>query len=223
MSSNITKQEPVSRLDALKNEQLKTEDFSDFEVREKENLVVVKENLAFDRLIMSPYEYGHNRAITKFEQKFCEQDFVRGENRQSSISFLYDCLSQSYELDIAIFHARMLEAQIFSESSQNCIEYENTLRKCGNTLMMLGKNRKMVDNLMVRCLDLNTLKLAGSLPIDQIKFATQDREIQTNIENDHECHENLQREIFIVKLTKPSPIVKVSGSQTGALISEISK
>lgn len=72
MSSNITKQEPVSRLDALKNEQLKTEDFSDFEVREKENLVVVKENLAFDRLIMSPYEYGHNRAITKFEQKFCE-------------------------------------------------------------------------------------------------------------------------------------------------------
>lgn len=147
---------------------------------------------------------------TKFEQKFCESDYVRTENRQTSVSYLYDCLSQSYGIDIAVFHAKMLETQIFSESSSNSVEYENTVRKCGNTLMMLSKNRKMVDNLMVRCVDLNTLKMAGSLPIDQIKFGTQDREIQTSTDVDWEEEEEKQSGIFVVKLAKPSPMDKAT-------------
>lgn len=124
-------------------------------------------------------------------KKINELDTIRDTQRKNSIYFLFDNLSSCYKKEEAMRLAKVLEAQIFGQHSENSLEYDNEVRKAGNTCDLLSKNRSILDKLQARFICYETLKKAGSAPINSIELLTKDQNTQT----DQDDEESMAQEV----------------------------
>lgn len=159
-----------------------------------------KQDLIFSKLIGAPVKSKSRETEVK---KLNDLDQVSDSRRTSSIYFIFDSLSFCYEKQEALRLARTLESQVFASNSDNSVSYDNEIRKAGNTIDLLSKNKSVLDRLQERFISFELLKNASSAPINDIELGSKDQAVQVKLDTQTpEISPDFDEEVSLDKMTE---------------------